>query len=56
MATNIFADPTKSIPKGDAQIVRVSFQENELGGRKDHMPKHESNASMSVQHVNTSKK
>lgn len=56
MATNIFQDPTKTIPKGDAQIVRVTFQENEIGGRKDHMPKNDDNSRMSVQHVNMSKK
>lgn len=38
MATNIFSDPTKSLPKQDSQIIRVSMKENEIGGRKDHVP------------------
>lgn len=36
--TNIFQDPTKVMPKGDSQIVRVSMKENEVGGRTDHLP------------------
>ena len=35
---NIFQDPTKSLPKRDAQIVRVPMTEVEIGARKDHMP------------------
>ena len=28
-----------SIPKNDPQIIRVPFEENEMGARKSHIPK-----------------
>jgi len=31
MATNIFSDPSKSIPKRDEQIVRVDFSKQDMG-------------------------
>lgn len=48
---NVFQDPTKSIPKSDPQIVRVSMMENEIGGRKDHMPARSPSSEMSVKHI-----
>lgn len=36
---NIFKDETKSIPKKSANIVRVAMDQNEIAGRKDHLPK-----------------
>jgi len=40
MATNLFQDATKAIPmKADAQIVRVDMEEQQIGGRKSHLPK-----------------
>jgi hypothetical protein len=49
---NIWQNPTKTIPKGaDAQIVRVSMDQIDIGGRKDHLPKPDSNSGMTVQHV-----
>jgi len=30
MATNIFQDPTKSIPKRDEQIVRIDFSKQDM--------------------------
>lgn len=35
---NIFQNPTKSLPKSDEQIVRVKMEENEIAGRKSHVP------------------
>ena len=54
MATNIFQDPTKAIPRSDAQIVRVPMTELEIGGRKDHMPAADKGSDMSIQHVQNS--
>ena len=48
---NIFQDPTKSIPKSDSQIVRVSMTENEIAGRKDHMPASSPASDMALKHV-----
>jgi hypothetical protein len=35
---NIFQNDTKTVPKSDSQIVRVSMQENEIAARKGHVP------------------
>lgn len=48
---NIFQDPTKSLPKKDSQIVRVPFEQQELGGRTSHIPSNSKSGSMSIQHV-----
>lgn len=46
----IFQNNTKSVPKKSANIVRVSMTENEIAGRKDHMPKADTSEA-SVEHV-----
>lgn len=52
MPTNIFQEPSKSIPrKADGQIVRVDFEQLDIGGRKDHMPGARTSGSMAIQHV-----
>lgn len=51
MATKIFQNPTKSLPKQDSQIVRVSMKENEIAGRTDHIPTPRQAGDMSIQHV-----
>ena len=48
---NIFQDNTKSIPKSDAQIVRVNMEELEIGGRKSHLPGQEKSGAMTLSHV-----
>lgn len=35
---NIFQDSTKSIPKKSQNIVRVPMDQDDLVGRKDHLP------------------
>lgn len=50
MATNIFQEPAKTIPKQDSQIVRVPFDTQEIGGRKDHLPGQAKN-DMTISHV-----
>ena len=51
MAQNIFQDPTKSVPKSDAQIVRVGMEQNDIGGRKSHLPSQSKSSDMSIDHV-----
>ena len=51
MATNIFQDPSKALPKKDEQIVRVPFEQLDLGGRTSHLPGNPKSGSMAVQHV-----
>lgn len=34
---NIFQNPTKSVPKSDAQIARVDMEQLDIGGRKSHL-------------------
>lgn len=48
---NIFQDNTKSLPKKDEQIVRVNFEQSDIGGRKDHMPAEKKSGIMSIKHV-----
>lgn len=48
---NIFSDPTKSIPKSDAQIVRVDMEQMDIGGRKSHLPSDQKSMDMSISHV-----
>ncbi len=48
---NIFQDPTKSIPKSDPQIVRVDMEQQDIGGRKSHLPADMKSDAMSITHV-----
>lgn len=52
---DIFQNPTKKLPKKDSQIVRVSMEQSEIGGRKDHMPADEKSGDLAIRHVNTGK-
>ena len=47
---NIFQDPTKSVPKSSTNIVRVSMTQDEISGRKDHMPAADESPA-SVEHI-----
>ncbi len=51
MAMNIFQNNTKSIPKSDAQIVRVDMEQQDIGGRKSHLPSAGKSSDMSITHV-----
>ena len=51
MATNIFQDPTKALPKKDEQIVRVPLEQMDLGGRTGHLPKNIKSDILGVSHV-----
>lgn len=48
---NIFKNGTSSVPKSDDQIVRVSMNEIEIGGRISHLPAQYKSPSMTVSHV-----
>lgn len=48
---NIFQDQTKKVPKSDPQIVRVSMQQDDIQGRKSHLPNQDKSAAMTVTHV-----
>lgn len=48
---NIFQDPTKSLPKQDPQIVRVSMTQNEIAGRTDRLPAQTKSTEMGIKHV-----
>ncbi|HEV2225090.1 MAG TPA: hypothetical protein VGR84_19010 [Candidatus Acidoferrales bacterium] len=38
MAYSIFQDSTTKLPKKDGQIVKINFEESQIGARKDHVP------------------
>lgn len=49
---NIFQNQTKSVPTKDEQIVRVTMEQNDIGGRKDNMPSQPATSGdMSIKHV-----
>ena len=48
---NIFQNNAKSIPTSDEQIVRVSMEEIEIGGRKSHLPAADKSGSLGLSHV-----
>lgn len=48
---DIFRDSTKTVPKNDSQIVRVDMEQQDIGGRKSHLPSKGSSGDMSVEHV-----
>jgi hypothetical protein len=47
---DIFQNSTKSVPKSSANIVRVPMTQNDIAGRKDHLPKADESEA-SVVHV-----
>lgn len=51
MATNIFQDSTKTVPKKDSQIVRVPMDQDDISGRKSHLPMQSKSSDMTIQHV-----
>ena len=48
---NIFMNNAKSIPTSDEQIVRVSMEQIDIGGRKSHLPGQEKSSAMTLSHV-----
>ena len=48
---NIFQNNAKSIPTSDEQIVRVSMEQIDIGGRKSHLPAQEKSGALTLSHV-----
>lgn len=48
---NIFQNSAKSIPTSDEQIVRVSMEEDEIQGRKSHLPATSKSGALGLSHV-----
>lgn len=48
---NIFQNNAKTVPKSDEQIVRVSMDEIEIGGRKSHLPSKMKSEALGLSHV-----
>lgn len=51
MSVNIFQNSAKSIPTSDEQIVRVSMEQIDIGGRKSHLPAQSKSDAMTISHV-----
>ena len=51
IAGSIFNDPTSRVPKNDPQIVRVDMEQQDIGGRKSHLPNANKATEMNVTHV-----
>lgn len=51
MSVNPFVNNTKALPKQDSMIVRVSMDQIDLGGRKDHLPSEDKDSRMTIKHV-----
>lgn len=50
MADKIFGSLPTSIPKDSKEVIRVAFDEQEMGARKSHLPKFQKNR-LVISHV-----
>lgn len=48
---DLFHNPVKSIPTSDEQIVRVNMEQDDLQGRKSHLPAQEKSGALTISHV-----
>lgn len=48
---DIFHNSTKTVPKGDSQVVRVEFDNSQLGARKSHIANAVKKNENSIKHV-----
>lgn len=49
---DVFRNGTRKVPRNtDPQIVRVSMEQLDIGGRKSHLPNAEKSDKMSITHV-----
>ncbi|MDE2097101.1 MAG: hypothetical protein KGL39_07635 [Patescibacteria group bacterium] len=51
MAANIFQSSEKTIPSNDRMIVRVDMEQQDIGGRKSHLPSEGRSPNMGIDHV-----
>ena len=49
--TDIFRDSTRQVPTQDPQIVRVDMEQQDIGGRKSHLPPKQTAPDMAITHV-----
>src|SRR5260370_1151126 len=49
--TNIWNNSTRKLPESDEQIVRVSMEQIDIGGRKSALPAQEKSSAMTPSHV-----
>jgi hypothetical protein len=54
MSTDVFHNPTKTVPKSDSRIVSQDFEKQDIGARKSHMPSVSKN-DLTIRHVGGSK-
>lgn len=48
---DLFRNPAKSVPTSDEQIVRVNMEQDDLQGRKSHLPAQMKSGALSISHV-----
>lgn len=48
---SIFRDSTSKVPSQDSQIIRVNMEQQDIGGRKSHLPSQGKSPSMGIDHV-----
>ena len=52
---DIFKNNTQRLPKSDPQIVRVDMEQQDIGGRKSHLPNQEKSDKLSISHTTSNK-
>ena len=50
-SVNIFQNNAKSVPKSDPQIIRVDMEQDDIQGRKSHLPAQDKSGMMAISHV-----
>jgi hypothetical protein len=48
---SIFQNTTKTLPRSDAQIVRVDMESDDIQGRKAHLPKQMKSDALTISHT-----
>jgi hypothetical protein len=48
---DLFHNPVKSVPTSDEQVVRVGMEQDDLQGRKSHLPAQEKSGALTISHV-----
>jgi hypothetical protein len=51
---DIFKNNTMTVPKNDPMIVRVDMEQQDIGGRKSHLPNEDKSQDMTIKHVPSS--
>jgi hypothetical protein len=48
---DLFHNPAKSIPTSDEQIARVGMEQDDIQGRKSHLPAQMKSGALTISHV-----